>query len=38
MDYRGLNHRFVSLSDAARIRSGSCHGCDSSRIKVDEHN
>jgi CBS domain-containing protein len=27
----------LSLSDAARIRSGSCHACLSSRIKVDEH-
>ncbi len=27
----------LSLSDAARIRSGSCHACVSSRIKVDEH-
>ena len=26
-----------SLSDAARIRSGSCHACLSSRIKVDKH-
>lgn len=25
----------ISLSDAARIRSGSCHACISSRIKVD---
>ncbi|AQV02713.2 hypothetical protein B2D07_19315 [Desulfococcus multivorans] len=25
----------LSLSDAARIRSGSCHACVSSRIKVD---
>jgi CBS domain-containing protein len=25
----------VSLSDAARIRSGSCHACVSSRIKVE---
>ena len=27
----------LSLSDAARGRSGSCHGCVSSRIKVEEH-
>ncbi len=27
----------LSLSDAARIRSGSCHACVSSRIKVDDH-
>jgi CBS domain-containing protein len=27
----------VSLSDAARVRSGSCHGCVSSRIKVEDH-
>jgi CBS domain-containing protein len=26
----------LSLSDASRIRSGSCHGCISSRIRVDE--
>jgi predicted transcriptional regulator len=26
-----------SLSDAARIRSGTCHACLSSRIKVDKH-
>jgi CBS domain-containing protein len=26
----------LSLTDAARIRSGSCHACVSSRIKVDE--
>lgn len=26
----------ISLSDAARIRSGSCHACVSSRIKVDD--
>lgn len=26
----------LSLSDAARIRSGSCHACISSRIRVDE--
>lgn len=25
----------ISLADAARIRSGSCHACMSSRIKVD---
>jgi len=25
----------ISLSDAARLRSGSCHACVSSRIKVD---
>ncbi|MDA3916628.1 MAG: hypothetical protein PF690_06615 [Deltaproteobacteria bacterium] len=25
----------ISLSDAARFRSGSCHACVSSRIKVD---
>jgi CBS domain-containing protein len=28
----------LSLSDAARLRSGSCHACISSRIKVDDHN
>ena len=28
----------LSLSDAARLRSGSCHACVSSRIKVDDHN
>lgn len=27
----------LSLSDAARGRSGSCHGCVSSRIKIDDH-
>ena len=27
----------LSLSDAARIRSGSCHACVSSRIRVDGH-
>jgi len=27
----------LSLSDAARIRSGSCHACVSSRIRVDKH-
>ena len=27
----------LSLSDAARVRSGSCHACISSRIKVDQH-
>lgn len=27
----------ISLSDAARLKSGSCHACVSSRIKVDEH-
>ena len=26
----------VSLTDAARLRSGSCHACISSRIRVDE--
>jgi len=26
----------ISLSDAARLRSGSCHACISSRIKVDD--
>ena len=26
-----------SLSDAARVRSGSCHACLSSRIKVDKY-
>ncbi len=26
----------LSLSDAARGRSGSCHGCVSSRIKIDD--
>jgi predicted transcriptional regulator len=25
----------ISLSDAARLRSGSCHACVNSRIKVD---
>jgi CBS domain-containing protein len=28
----------LSLSDAARLRSGSCQACVSSRIKVDDHN
>jgi signal-transduction protein with cAMP-binding, CBS, and nucleotidyltransferase domain len=27
----------LSLSDAARIRSGSCHACVSKRIRVDNH-
>lgn len=27
----------LSLSDAARLRSGSCHACVSSRIRVDDH-
>jgi signal-transduction protein with cAMP-binding, CBS, and nucleotidyltransferase domain len=27
----------LSLSDAARLLSGSCHACVSSRIKIDEH-
>ena len=27
----------LSLTDAARIRSGSCHACISSRIRVDKH-
>lgn len=27
----------LSLTDAARGRSGSCHGCVSSRIKVEDH-
>jgi predicted transcriptional regulator len=27
----------LSLSDAARLRSGSCHACVSSRIKIDEY-
>ena len=27
----------LSLTDSARIRSGSCHACVSSRIKVDDH-
>lgn len=27
----------VSLTDAARLRSGSCHACISSRIRVDEN-
>ena len=27
----------LTLSDAARLRSGSCHACVSSRIKIDEH-
>jgi predicted transcriptional regulator len=26
----------ISLSDAARIRSGSCHACISSRIKAEK--
>jgi predicted transcriptional regulator len=26
----------ISLSDAARLRSGSCHACISSRIRVDD--
>jgi predicted transcriptional regulator len=26
----------ISLTDAARLRSGSCHACISSRIRVDE--
>ena len=25
----------LSLSDAARLRSGACHACVSSRIKID---
>jgi len=28
----------LSLSDAARLRSGSCHACISSRIKIDGYN
>lgn len=27
----------LSLSDAVRGRSGSCHGCVSSRIKIEDH-
>lgn len=27
----------LSLSDAARVRSGSCYACVSSRIKVEDH-
>lgn len=27
----------MSLTDAARGRSGSCHGCVSSRIKIEDH-
>lgn len=27
----------LSLTDAARGRSGSCHGCVSSRIKIEDH-
>ncbi|MBU0987222.1 MAG: CBS domain-containing protein [Proteobacteria bacterium] len=27
----------LSLTDAARLRSGSCHACVSSRIKIDHH-
>ncbi len=27
----------LSLSDAARVQSGSCHACVSSRIKVEDH-
>ena len=27
----------LSLSDAARLRSGSCQACVSSRIKIDDH-
>ncbi len=27
----------LSLSDAARVRSGSCYACVSSRIKVVDH-
>lgn len=27
----------LSLSDAARLLSGSCHACVSSRIRIDEH-
>jgi len=27
----------LSLSDAARVRSGSCYGCVSSRIKVEDY-
>ena len=39
--YKGAQQNIVgvlSLSDAARLRSGSCHACVSSRIKVDDHN
>lgn len=32
-DIRGV----LSLSDSARGRSGSCHACISSRIKIDDH-
>ena len=38
--HEGDTHAIVgvlSLSDAARGRSGSCHGCVSSRIKVEDH-
>ena len=28
----------LSLSDAARTRSGSCHACVTSRIKIEEYN
>jgi len=27
----------LSLSDAARVRSGSCYACVSSRIKVEDY-
>jgi predicted transcriptional regulator len=27
----------ISLADAARFRSGSCHACVSSRIRIDEY-
>jgi len=27
----------LSLTDAARVRSGSCYACVSSRIKVEDH-
>lgn len=38
--HRGDRQNIVgvfSLSDAARLRSGSCQACVSSRIKVDQH-
>ncbi|MFH0784317.1 MAG: CBS domain-containing protein [Pseudomonadota bacterium] len=36
----GSTHAIIgvlSLSDSARGHSGSCHGCISSRIKIDDH-
>ncbi|RLA99006.1 MAG: hypothetical protein DRG83_13800 [Deltaproteobacteria bacterium] len=38
--HRGTPENIVgvfSLSDAARLKSGSCRACVSSRIKVDDH-